>query len=75
VADLSDRSRNGELNFQLLHLSSIRLVATTATSLLEFECNQERRAWLKDVADEYDSYREWIRDVIMDYITGEREIT
>ena len=74
MADLSDRSVKGELNFELVHLTSIRLVALTAASLLEFECNEDRRAWLQDVAEEYDSYRDEIRDLLLEYIMGERVV-
>lgn len=72
MKDLSTRGDEFDLNFGLVQMASARVVSSVALSMLKFEKNALRRKWLKDVAKEYSSLRAEIRDLIMDYVRGER---
>jgi len=72
MKDLSTRGDEFDLNFGLVQMASARVVSSVALSMLKFEKNALRRKWLKDVAKEYSFLRAEIRDLIMDYVRGER---
>ena len=72
MSDLSTRGEEFNLHFALVHMASFRIVHSVAIGLLEFEPNEQRRDWLKNVAGEYNELRLGLKDTIVEYITCER---
>lgn len=70
IGDMTDRGREFNLNFVLLQISGTRMIAATAMALVPFEKNEKRKAWLKEVADEYLALRRELKEVIENYIQG-----
>ena len=70
--DLSTRQDYFELNLIIVQMASARFVSSTASAMLKFEKNKTRKRWLKEVSKEYASLRAEMRDLIMEFVSGER---
>ena len=53
-------------------MASARFVSSTTSAMLKFEKNKTRKRWLKEVSKEYASLRAEMRDLIMEFVSGER---
>ena len=72
MSDLSTRGEEFNLHFALVHMASFRIIIGISIGLLEFEPNEQRRDWLKNVAGEYNELRLGLKDTIVEYIRCER---
>jgi hypothetical protein len=74
MQDLTTRGDEFDLHFGIVHMASARFVTSLALGMLNFEENAKRREWLQNVANEYTLLRTDVRDVILDYIHGEKQV-
>ena len=72
MSDLSTRGEEFNLHFALVHMASFRIISSISIGLLEFEPNEQRRDWLKNVAGEYNELRLGLKDNIVEYIRCDR---
>lgn len=72
MSDLSTRGEEFNLHFALVHMASFRIISSISIGLLEFEPNEQRRNWLKNVAGEYKELRRGLKDNIVEYIRCDR---
>jgi hypothetical protein len=56
-SEMTSRSGGFDIRFVLLQAQATRMVAAIATATADIEPNQERKDWLKRLADEYEGYR------------------
>jgi len=69
--ELLDRGLSFSLRFVLLQAQATRMVSAMADAIAESDPNAKRRAWLGEVADEYEGYREELVGVLALYLRGE----
>jgi hypothetical protein len=69
--ELLDRDLAFSLRFVLLQAQATRMVSAMATATAEADPNATRRAWLGEVAAEYEGYREEIIALLALYLRGE----
>ena len=73
VKDLTNRGPEFDLDFAVVQMATHRIIASTAKGTLEFETNPERRLWLQEISEEHKQVRAELRQLILEYIRGDRE--
>jgi len=69
--ELLDRELSFSLRFVILQAQATRMVAAMAKATAQADPNPRRQAWLRELAAEYEGYREELIDVIELYLRGE----
>jgi hypothetical protein len=69
--ELLDRDLAFSLRFVLLQAQATRMVAAMALATAESDPNPKRKAWLGELAEEYEGYREELIAVLGLYLRGE----
>lgn len=71
TGEMLSRSIAFNVRFAVLQAQATRMVSAIAKAVAAYEVSDERKAWLMEVAVEYEAYRDEIVEHVRSYVRGE----